>query len=281
MTTNPRQPFSVRLGRADDVDEAPYEGVPRHLMAALRAWVGRHFTDDDHDAVELCLRLRLVQQPHSSPRATLLATDGWDLLDVVDALLGYEGEDGWNGRDEGGELARLLDAAGSAYRVNNSDDGLELRITPSVRDAVGQTVSDARAAPLAGSAAEHLTASWKAAYGIYPDPVRAYGEAIKAVECAAHVVIQPNHSRATLGTMLGELKGGARSKFTTALATGTTADPIAPVEELMRALWDGQTSRHGKQTATVPETLESARAAVHLAAALVQWFTSGAVVRSP
>lgn len=46
-------------------------------------------------------------------------------------------------------------------------------------------------------------------------------------------------------------------------------------------LWDGQTSRHGKQTGTVPETLEAARAGVHLAAALVQWFVSGAVVRTP
>jgi hypothetical protein len=33
----------------------------------------------------------------------------------------------------------------------------------------------------------------------------------------------------------------------------------------------GETSRHGAQTATVPETLE---------AALVQWFVSGFVVRT-
>jgi hypothetical protein len=49
----------------------------------------------------------------------------------------------------------------------------------------------------------------------------------------------------------------------------------------MRALWEGQTSRHGAQTAAVPETLEAARASVHLAATLVQWFISGAVVRTP
>ncbi|MGW2779583.1 hypothetical protein ACWC4C_45180 [Streptomyces olivaceoviridis] len=50
---------------------------------------------------------------------------------------------------------------------------------------------------------------------------------------------------------------------------------------MMRALWEGQTSRHGAQTATVPETLDAARAGVHLAAALVQWFVSGAVARTP
>ncbi|SUP61782.1 Uncharacterised protein [Streptomyces griseus] len=48
----------------------------------------------------------------------------------------------------------------------------------------------------------------------------------------------------------------------------------------MRTLWTGQTSRHGSQTGTVPETLEAARAGVHLAATLVQWFISGAVTRT-
>lgn len=49
----------------------------------------------------------------------------------------------------------------------------------------------------------------------------------------------------------------------------------------MRTLWDGQTSRHGNQGGTVSESLDSARAGVHFAAALVQWFTSGAVARNP
>ncbi|WP_187451928.1 hypothetical protein [Streptomyces parvus] len=80
--------------------------------------------------------------------------------------------------------------------------------------------------------------------------------------------------------MLGEI-GNARAKFTTAISTPPSGDPVAPMESMMRALWDGQTTRHGKQTSTVPETLEAARACVHLAAALVQWFFSGAVVRTP
>jgi hypothetical protein len=95
--------------------------------------------------------------------------------------------------------------------------------------------------------------------------VRAYSEAIKAVESAAHSVIQPRNTKATLGTMLGELRT-ARHKFGTALVTAAGKDPILPVEEMMRALWEGQTSRHGAQTATVPETLDASRAATRLAA---------------
>ncbi|MET7664736.1 hypothetical protein ABZS99_39015 [Streptomyces sp. NPDC005463] len=80
--------------------------------------------------------------------------------------------------------------------------------------------------------------------------------------------------------MLGELRN-ARHKFGTALSTPPGEDPIAPDEEAMRSLWRGQTSRHGGQAATVPESLEAARAGVHLAAMLVQWFVSGAVIRKP
>ncbi|WP_237302798.1 hypothetical protein [Streptomyces sp. S063] len=280
MTTAPRPRFSVHLGISEAVEETPYDGVPEHLLEPLRQWVGTNFTEHDPDATAICLQLRIAVPPNKSARSRLITAGGWELLDLVDTILGYTGEHDWDGRDDDRSLARLLDRAGSAYQVNDRGDGLEERITPGVREAVSQAVADAEAKPSAGSAAEHLSISWRAAYGLHPDPVRAYSEAIKAVECAAHSVIQPNHGRATLGTMLGEIKN-ARAKFTTAISTSPNGDPIAPMEAMMRALWDGQTSRHGKQTGTVPETLEAARAGVHLAAALVQWFTSGAVVRTP
>ncbi|MEU1510527.1 hypothetical protein [Kitasatospora sp. NPDC005748] len=77
--------------------------------------------------------------------------------------------------------------------------------------------------------------------------------------------------------MLGELRSTTQ-KFTAVLPVPRA---IEAVEAMMSALWDGQTSRHGKQHPTVPETLEAARAAVHLATTLVQWFTSGMVTRRP
>lgn len=235
--------------------------------------------DEDH-ARPICLRLRipaLTDPRYRQPqyKLPLAQAVGAQLLDVVDEVLRVRVAYEW----EGEILGRMLDDAGSAYRVNEAGDGLEERVTPAVRDAVRQTIADAAAGSAAGSAADHLAGAWQAAYGRSPDPVRAYSEAIKAVESAAHAVIQPNHAKATLGTMLGELKG-ARHKFSTAIPA-PASDPIAPVEAMMRALWEGQTSRHGAQTATVPETLEAARAGVHLAAALVQWFVSGAVIRTP
>ncbi|MEV7675936.1 hypothetical protein [Streptomyces sp. NPDC088752] len=144
-----------------------------------------------------------------------------------------------------------------------------------MRDAARQTTADAAAVPTATSSADHLATEWRAAYGRSPDSVRAYSEPIKAVESAAHAVIQPNNAKATLGKIRN-----ARHKFDAAIAS-KNSDPIAPAEAMMQTLWDGQTSRHGGQTPTVPETLEATRAGVHLAATLVQWFVSGAVIRIP
>jgi hypothetical protein len=244
------------------------------------------FHDSDRVERTLCLRLRIVPPEAlimgggSKYYRALTAAVGPRLLDVIDEVLAYKAERGVNDDAAIRLLTNILDEAGSAYRVAWTRDGLEERVTPAVRDAVRQTIADAVAQSTAGSAADHLAAAWQAAYGRSPDAVRAYSESIKAVEAAAHAVVQPNNAKATLGTMLGEIRN-ARHKFRTAITVPNTGDPIAAAEAMMRTLWQGQTSRHGGQSGTVPETLESARAGVHLAAALVQWFVSGAVSRTP
>ncbi|MEV0749872.1 hypothetical protein AB0I75_32495 [Streptomyces sp. NPDC050273] len=212
------------------------------------------------------------------PSAVLSQQKDMDLLDTVDEILAFLIEMKLHSRPEVSALAELLEDSGSAYCVSDAQDGLEVRVSPEVRESVRRAVSEAEAKPTAGSAAEHLATAWQTVYGLHPDPVRAYSEAIKAVECAAHAIVQPTNTKATLGSMLGEIRN-ARHRFTAAIST-PSGDPIAPAEAMMRALWEGQTSRHGAQSGTVPETLEAARAGVHLAATLVQWFTSGAVVRT-
>ncbi|MEU3394973.1 hypothetical protein [Streptomyces albidoflavus] len=283
MTTAPRPRFSVRAGLADAPEhDGPYEGVPDHLLTPLQNWVEEALSYgggilDTETARRLCLRLRMPpqrgqHQGHEYLMPLIEATDV-DLLDVVDGVLGQKHAP-WQ-KDA---LSAMLDDAGSAYRINEARDGLEEKVAPAVRDAVRQTIADAAGTPFTGSAANHLATAWQAAYGRGPNPVRAYSEAIKAVEGAAHAVIQPNNTKATLGTMLGELKN-ARHKFTATIASPGD-DAVLLAEAMMRTLWTGQTSRHGSQTGTVPETLEAARAGVHLAATLVQWFISGAVTRT-
>ncbi|KUN58453.1 hypothetical protein AQJ54_41775 [Streptomyces griseorubiginosus] len=127
-----------------------------------------------------------------------------------------------------------------------------------------------------------METAWQCVYGRNPDPSKAYSEAIKAVESASQALIEPNNSRATLGTML-KVIGNSPQRFTTAIpaAASSGKTDIDLVVDMMRRLWQGQTSRHGSQTPTQMETQQQAEMAVHVAAALVQWFAAGLVRRTP
>lgn len=177
-----------------------------------------------------------------------------------------------------GELQEILRLGGAPYRVNAAQDGLEVRVDATAHKALAGSLAASRI-PQSGSSGEHLANAWKCAYGRDPDPTKAYSEAIKAVEAAAQCVVEPRNSKATLGTMLKVL-GNAPQKFSTAIPA-TNGDDISLVADMMRRLWQGQTSRHGSQTPTQLETQQQAEMAVHLAVTLVQWFTAGLVRRAP
>jgi hypothetical protein len=49
--------------------------------------------------------------------------------------------------------------------------------------------------------------------------------------------------------------------------------------EMLTALWEGQRSRHAGTASARRQTQAEAEAAVHLAAVLVQWLTSGLLRR--
>jgi hypothetical protein len=79
--------------------------------------------------------------------------------------------------------------------------------------------------------------------------------------------------------MIGKLRD-APHRFQVAIDGPSGGDP-APVLAMLQMLWQGQTSRHGGQAPTRPESREAAEMAVHLASTLVQWFAAGAVTRRP
>jgi hypothetical protein len=116
----------------------------------------------------------------------------------------------------------------------------------------------------------HLTSAWNHAFGRNPDPSRAYAESIKAVEAAAIPVVSPNNSKATLGTVLGDLKA-APQKWQLVLSRPSTTG-IAPVEvvtHLVSLLWANQTDRHAP---VQPIDQSQAEEAVHIALMLVHTF---------
>jgi hypothetical protein len=289
------------------------EGVPAHLETPLRQWVMSVFADEaSAQKVALHLQLRVVGDGRGSySPVDFLArrTTDEQLLKVIDVTLrmsapppqppipagatqiqrlnlaglaaaGARGvpvklERRWLAVDA---LQEMLTLGGSAYRVNEEQTGLEIRVDATAHHALASTLSASRT-PQSGSAAQHLATAWKCAYGRDPDPSKAYSEAIKAVESASQAVIEPNNAKATLGTMLGVIRNSPQ-RFATAIPAASS-DDITLVADMMRRLWQGQTARHGSQTPTRLETQPEAEMAVHLAVTLVQWFAAGLVHRKP
>jgi hypothetical protein len=173
------------------------------------------------------------------------------------------------------ELTRLLDDSLSILRIQADGRGLERRTDPVAEAALNEAVGAAEIAVTAGSSAAHLRTAWASLHALHSDPGKAYAEAIKAVEAAAHAMVEPNNSKATLGSMIGELR---KSEKRYSLVIGKNRDrDVSTLIGCLLLLWEGQTSRHGSSAETRLETPDEAAAAVHLAVTLVQWFTTGAV----
>lgn len=320
MSLTSWRPLSARIGAAPDPGDTLYEGVPEHLVGPLEGWL-QEFVDS-FLVTRICLRLRIAVNgaPEEWLVEELGEERGpYFLIDAVDTALQLGVVDGWMRNElaararkvqarvyspdtQGhfrsaaqppapdpyenggplGTLASILDDAGSAYRIREDTLGLEPRVDPTALAAFAAARAAAAANPVAGSATDHLSVAWAAAYGLNPDPTRAYSEAIKAIESAAHAVIETNNTKATLGTMLGIIKA-TPTKFAVAVPapTSTPTSVVAMVEAMMRTVWEGQTARHGGKAPTRTESLEAARFAIHLAVTLVQGFTSGAITKVP
>jgi hypothetical protein len=199
-------PWKPGEWRDDPALQGPFDDVPDHLVNLLTGWVERGLSSPEAVGY-LALTFRItITDPNTyfvQARVDLMKATYSDpelLLSFTDALLGRSG---WaNGR--GTELEGILAMAGSAYAIRSDWLGLEMRVLPEARDAVAAAIASM---PTTSSIGEHLAAAWKAAFSISPDPVKAYSEAIKAVEAAAAPVLTPNDSLATLGKLIGHLAG--------------------------------------------------------------------------
>jgi hypothetical protein len=209
----------------------------------------------------------------ASALASILATaeaDPQTFLDVLDFLV--------HSQDSLGSAERLEDIlaqGGSLWRVTRYESGfgLERRVEAAITNAVQNTVGSA------GRAGQFLALAWREIYGRDPNPSAAYREAVRAVEAAAQPVLLPANNRATLGQMIAALRDSTE-KWRLSLSP-TDVDPVQVLLGMIQLLWKGQHDRHGDTDTSRPLQVspEEAEAAVHLAATLVHWFTSGAVQR--
>jgi hypothetical protein len=273
-------------------ERVPHEGVPDHLDQPLRRWVYAALEGGGAELVALQLEMRIDYDRAGGNAAFFLAQDPqpYDLLAIVNAVLANGGpwprqlptdRRGTNSNVAGKaqlreDLIMILAVGSSVWQVSSDGTGLTRRVNETSGDAIDQAVSAADANSKSGSAAGQIRTAWRAIYKLDPEPETAYREAVKAVESAAHAVVQPNHSGATLGSMLGELRANAAS-WMLAIPGKDGSGDIAPLLAMIGLLWDGQEWRHGGQKSARDATPEEAEMAVHLAVTLVHWFITGAV----
>ncbi|MCG5464838.1 hypothetical protein MED01_003095 [Micromonospora sp. MED01] len=271
-------------------DDVPYEGVPDFLAPSLRAWIKETLwvlfdnrTEQDSArqwAEVLALRLRLPPQTSqhglSPHQGALFFAEREQLLRVVNAILHFAPPGRLGDATE--RLAPILAASGSAYEVDFGDPPkLVRRIDGPVRNAIQKGQDEAEP-----TAAQHLRASWLAAFGIEPDPNVAYAEAVRAVEAVACPLVVPPSSRPpTLGNVLTALRGDAQAtspKWELVIPDQQgSPSSVSAVAGMVALLWQGHRSRHAGSESARPNTLEEAEAAYMLAATLVHWLSKGAL----
>ncbi|KUM40944.1 hypothetical protein [Arthrobacter sp. EpRS71] len=288
---------------------ALHDGVPEWMGKALRAW--------QYDILEVVFgsadkpmrrfhsieqELRTVITPPQSASTLSLASsviahfkssdDSLMLTDYLLSLASLEKLGGWeslkDAMDDGdhlfGQLESTLRKSGSKWTIGiRAADrvGLVQRVPEGVQLGADEAMRSS------GHAGKRLAEAWGAAFGLEPDPAKAYGLAVKSVEDAAlpKIPLKPNDHR-TLGSVIRELNSTKYDAADWTLKFQREDKHYSNGQTLvamLKTLWSGQTDRHGGDHEVVTGAAISqaaAEAAVMLAVPLVQWFSSDFVVAS-
>jgi hypothetical protein len=267
----------VRSGCAPPIDQTWQEGIPAWINDSIRGWLRHRLSDDEKAARRLFARIH-----YSSPVDEL---NEQQILDWLDGMLhitaGFYPAGSFSGRavkSYAKELENLLREGRSVWKVSDNEDALERRQDATVTSAAHHATETARSVGRPASAIR-LEEAWSAAYGLHPEPSKAFSRAILAVEAIAVPAIVPNKADATLGHVLGQLRNqGHLYELAIVDKTGAPSS-VEALTVLVGLLWEGHTDRHEGNRPALPITQEAAEMAVHAAAMLVQWFSSGAIRR--
>lgn len=279
------------MGRAASESPALVDGIPAWMRSGVKEWLRARLLIPQAGGIvrKLVSTVRafdeLTQQEY--PLADIFEDRGFN---TFEALL-FEDPDGtdiyvqfldymvyltssaYAGEVYLEELEGVLLRSGSKWTVGIRGDhpGLEERVPTGVRDAAEAAMS------LPGHAGELLSKAWHAAFGVSPNPVAAYTNAVLAVEAAAVPVVIPSDRNATLGKVFSVMRdqGGWGLDIKKQHENYSVQTVVLGMVQM---LWAGQ-GRHAGQPDWAPNTQAEAEAAVLLAVPLVQWFNSGSLRR--
>lgn len=278
--TEPEPSFSVRIGARPEQDLC--EGVPDWLLEPLLDWLEKELYPWPARWVAIRQRLSLLDSADPvlavrrelEERARESESGRWDILDAIDLVCQSDTDGDLAIPDANGEvpiaiLNNLLVAGGSAYRCRKGR--LERRIDDATAIAYEHVVATAN-----DEASMLLRRAWRATYGRDPEPSRAYGDAVRAVEAVACPLLLPNDPKPTLGRVIARLRDRP-DEWYLVLAGEQEAAGIEPFRVMLKLLWTAHRSRHAGGPDTRDQLLAEAEAALALAITCVQWVTSGFV----
>lgn len=171
--------------------------------------------------VQLVLRMEVPLNWHNGGHSALsslavrMGQDREFALDVLDFLLHFVAPP-----DQAEALNRTLAFGGSEWEVVEIGDNqrqLSRRMIGPVRNSIDSIRTDSQRAH------HHLMSAWAKLTGRQPDASAVYREAIKAVEAAARPIVSPANDRATLGTMIRDLRAKP-DKWSVVLDKATAGD---------------------------------------------------------
>jgi len=206
-----------------------------------------------------------------SPSAVFNEMSDGERLQIIDWLIRDNSNKNESGNDA---IDDILRAGGSKWKVGlrNGTPGLEHRVPEGV-----QVAADAAMAT-PGDAGRLLSDAWHAVYGLSPEPDTGYRKSIEAVEAVVLPLVMRNDATATLGKAIGQMR--AQGDWKMPFVKEHKENPSeAVVLSMMQALWSGHSDRHPGTSTYVHSTQEAAEAAISLAVALVNLFSSGAIAR--
>ena len=244
------------------VFERLYDDVPEWLRDPLLDWIASNvdtdgFLSEIMFSPQLKLQMQLALRKKVPYFLSELSTS--DYLDVIDYLLANSHIPS----DSIRHLDRLLLDGGSAFKA--TPEGLFQRLDDSLQ-RVADSVVEQDSRP-----SEYLRKSHRKAWGRNPDASGAHQDAVSAVEAAYAPIVSPRNERATLGTIIGNMRDG-HAKFRLRLESQSRipGEDVLRVVAMMELLWKSQI-RHGTADtdAQTEVSIEQARDAVVLAIALV------------
>ena len=173
------------------------------------------------------------------------------------------------GRDAIEALAEILNAPGSTWEVLEEGEKPKIVIRHGGPVAVVLDELDP-----SGPSHGHLREALEKLGPPKPEPRTSYLESVKAIEAAVQPVVTPKDLQATLGRVIGVMRG-EESSWEVVLGEESVSDVIRRME----IVWKTHHERHGSGTPPPAVTADQARAAFDLAIGLVDYFANGFIRR--